>query len=147
LGGVATAGTLTLMDKKPDQPIVQVQKGGVREPLVEEPKAPQAKTTETAKTAEPAEEVKEYEVTFKLDTNRVEVLVGNDIICQPTKSKECSTTLPEGDEKVTFTFKKRGYKETTMEVVPNSDQTIKVTLKPIIRGPVKPRIPKITSED
>ncbi|MBU0527426.1 serine/threonine protein kinase [Candidatus Micrarchaeota archaeon] len=147
LGGVSTAGTVVLMDRD-QQGTVQVQKGNIREPLVEEPKAPHTNTADSAdiaKTAEP--KVQEHEIIFKLDTNNVEVLVGNDSICQPTKSRECSTKLLEGNEKVTFTFKKKGYKETTIEVVPNSKQTIKVVMKPIIRGPVKPRIPKITSED
>ncbi len=147
LGAVATAGTIVLMDSD-QQETVQAQKGNIRDPLIEEPKAPHSNTVDSAdiaKTAEP--KVQEHEIIFKLDTNNVEVLVGNDSICQPTKSRECSTKLQEGEEKVTFTFKKKGYENKKVEVDPTSSQTIKVAMKPIIRRPVRPRIPKITSED
>jgi len=146
-GGAATAGTVALMDRGETG---QVRREDIGAPLIEEPKAIETKTPDPVETAEPVvEEIKEHEIIFKLNTSGVSVSVGEDTICQLAKSKECKTTVPEGDEKLTFTFKKRGYDEKEVEVDPNSSQTIKVAMKPtrVIRRPVKPRIPKITSED
>ncbi len=130
VAGIAgIGGSLALMDDKQDQPAAQAKEADAGKPPLEEPSATPQPTA--SKTVEPEDEVNEYTMTFRLNTDNVTVLVGDDEVCEPSKSKECSKTLPKGEEKVTFTFKKRGYKETTLEVVPDSNQGFDVELKPI----------------
>ncbi len=99
---------------------------------------------------EPADAVKTYMITFKTTPQGVGVFSESGArVCTTAPDADCSVSIQDGFDPMTFRFRKRGFVEEQRTVGPGSDQTVEVTLNeepvkvrpPVVRPPTRPRDP------
>lgn len=117
----------------------------------------------TADAAESGQEARTYTITIRTSPMGVEVFDGQNNLCTTSPNEQCRVSFTGSAEQVLLRFHKRGYADVERPVVPDSDQTLDVSLEParprpgVTRPPTKqgtrpgttpgPTGPSITSEE
>jgi serine/threonine-protein kinase len=144
LGGAAYVGLGRQPDKtthsrpSPTEPLVDTR------PVEQPQRRPSVPASVIAPTPQPTTHL----ITFNVGIEGVEVRRGEETACTTSEQGSCSVSLPSGSP-IVFTFRKQGYRERQVSVVPDSDRGEEVRLereertRPTkIRPTVSPRPPR-----
>ncbi len=136
LGGAAALGAAATISMAvyfgsskavPDKPVQAMTSTTAREPMVDAGAAVVASRPVQADAAPLAPLTVNRTITFRTNVDGVEVLRGDDSLCT-TSGRACSVEVPSGNEEITFTFRRSGFRDAEMGVTPNSDQTLNVRM-------------------
>ena len=96
----------------------QISKKSLAEHIADSRTAPDAQTGR-----------QEYAITLKTNTDGVEVLLGEDRLCEPSERNECSFTLAKSTGQVELTLRKKGFADSRIKILPDMNKEVYLEMR------------------